>query len=95
MHYLASLGDRVFLASGDISNLPTKTIAVFILLATPVSRGRASWSVAPVQVAPVLRLHTNYYEKGGSDGHFSLMDSWTRSRGGGIYLFFTGTSYLF
>jgi len=60
----------------------SNSLAVLILLATPFSRGRASWSVAPVQVAPVLRSLLKYYELGGLLGHFSLMDSWTRSRGG-------------
>jgi len=50
------------------------------------SERRASWSVAPVQVVQVLGRLTKYYEKGGTGCHFSLMDSWTRSRGASAVL---------
>ena len=41
--------------------------------------GGASWTVAPHRYfTHILR----YYQRGGTGCHFSLMDSWTRSRGG-------------
>ena len=50
--------------------------------------------MAPVQVAPVLLLHQNYLVERGVLCHFSLMDSWTDSRGAAVPSYWATGAFL-